>query len=251
MQRLARSANSKNKYQSELHTMKKELKVARSELRNIENQLSVVLSNTKAELQRQIGDAHADIGDPPKSANGPEEIPVDLKNEQSETKYDLRVRIDQLETALATVRLHRDEFQDDLNASEESLKHLSEQFNKCQEELENLKSKIPVWQATTEQGQTEGYEQRLAIGDLQPQLTKSNEALQAERAQNNTTCTTLKDTSKVLESIRSALETSKLKLQGLQAECDILQHERTAATKTQADLVYAARAKDVELVKTK
>jgi tRNA A22 N-methylase len=53
MQRLAKSANSKNKYQSELHTMKKELKVARSELRNIENQLSVMHTRTLVILQSQ------------------------------------------------------------------------------------------------------------------------------------------------------------------------------------------------------
>jgi division protein CdvB (Snf7/Vps24/ESCRT-III family) len=238
MQKLAKSANVKNKYQFQMNTLKKDLKVARSELRGIKGQLNAVLPNTEEEDGL------------PKSADEPEEASAEVKHEQSETVCDLRDRIGRLETAFATVTLQRDNLQNELDASEASFTDISDEFSKCHDELENIKSKALVWQAAIEQRRVDEEKQRRTISELQTQLTKSTEALEAERAESKITGAILKKTSARLGGTQTLLKMSKSKLQSLQAECDILQQERTAATKTQADLVYAAHAKDIELAKT-
>jgi hypothetical protein len=250
MQKLAKSANVKNKYQFQMNTLKKDVKVARSELRGIKGQLSAVLPSTEEALQVQICAKDADFDDLPKSADEPEEASAKVKHEQSETVRDLRDRIGRLETAFATVTLQRDDLQNKLDASEASFTDIPDEFSKCHDELEKIKSKALVWQAAIEQSRVEEEKQRRAIDELESQLTKSNEQLEAERAESNTTGVILRKTSARLGDTQTLLKMSESKLLGLQAECDILQQERTAATKTQADLVYAAHAKDIEIAKT-
>jgi archaellum component FlaC len=243
MQKLAKSANVKKKYQAKMNTLKKDVKVARSELRGIKGQLSAVLPSTEEALQVQICAKDADFDDLPKSADEPEQASAKVKHEQSETVRDLRDCIGRLETAFATVTLQRDGLQNELDASEASFTDISDEFSKYHDELENIKSKALVWQAAIEQSRVEEEKQRRAIDELESQLTKSNEQLEAERAESNTTGVILRKTSARLGDTQTLLKMSESKLLGLQAECDILQQERTAATKTQADLVYAAHAK--------
>jgi predicted nucleic acid-binding Zn-ribbon protein len=264
MQKLATSAAAKKKYQSEIKTMKNNLKAARSELRDIKDQFNAVLSKTdgmimksknvsKTEEQPQA-ETWAEVTTTDGSltlTNVPKETSAHIEDGKSKAIAELQDRIAQLETDLATVTVQRAELQDDVNASDASLTDITNKFTECHNELEDIKATVSIWQAAIDQGRLQEEAHLHTIGELRSQLAKSKEALAAEQAQNKSTSEDLEGTSEALDLTVSALETSESKLRDLHAEYDALEHERTAAAATHTNLVYAVRAKDVELAETK
>jgi chromosome segregation ATPase len=105
------------------------------------------------------------------------------------------------------------ELQNEVNAS---LFDITNDFARYRNELENVKARISIWQATIERGRLGVEKDLVTIWELQSQLA-SNEALAAERIQNNGTQDHLKKVSEELDSIRSALETSESKFRDLHA----------------------------------
>jgi chromosome segregation ATPase len=264
MERLATSADAKRKYQSEIKTMKQDLRATRSELRDIKDLFNAVLSKTDSmstqsknmskteeQPQAETGAEVRNSDDRLTITNTLEETSAYVEDENTKALAELQDRIAQLETDLATVIAQRDELHNDVDASDASLTEITSKFTECHNELEDIKATVTIWQAAIERGWLQEEVQLRTIGELQSQLEKSEEALAAERAQNNSTSKNLKGISEALDSTRSALETSESKLQDLHAEYDALEHDRTVAATTHTDLVYAARAKDVELAKTK
>ncbi|KAF2826209.1 hypothetical protein CC86DRAFT_417247 [Ophiobolus disseminans] len=259
MEMLADSAGVKSQYHIETKRLKKDLRIALSEVKGTKATINAVVSrmtdgNTKDTIPLEEKDSANEL------QNTALEQP---KEEKRNISVDLQKRICDLEGSLNPVAERCDDTRSDTESAKSALADVTTQYIKCYEDLETLKLREHVLQEAIEESSgTESDEQ--SMGDLHSELKKAQDALKIKEVEHWITCRTLHEASTATISAQNAFMTKNAELKTLTEEYEKLledygvQHEdletmetaRDQVTQSHTHMAYKVSEKEKQLEET-